>query len=256
MPDSSSEATPELPDAETPSGRQRLLTALFAPTRSQIVVAVLLALVGFAGVTQVRDNRVDDTYSGLREQDLIDVLNGLAVTTQRAESEITRLEVARDRLQSDSSRRQEAIEQAETEAETLSILAGLVPVTGPGIRITIKEITGQASISSLLDVVQELRTVGAEAIQFNAEVRIVAQSSFEDRDGGIVVDGILLAPPYVIDVIGEPNLLSGAITFVEGPRTQLEDEGAEVEVQERTSLDIEAVRDPEQPDFAEADPGQ
>lgn len=242
--------------AEEPSGRQRLIAALIRPTRRQIVVAVLLGLVGFAGVTQVRENRVDDTYSGLREQDLIDVLNGLAGTTQRAESEIARLEEARDRLQSDSSRRQEAIEQAETEADTLSILAGLVPVTGPGIRITIKEITGQASISSLLDVVQELRTVGAEAIQFNAEVRIVAESSFRDGDGAIIVDGTPLAAPYVIDVIGEPNLLSSAITFVEGPRTQLEDEGAEVEVEQLTSLDIESVRRPVQPDFAEADPGQ
>lgn len=255
MPDSSPEPTPE-PSLTPASGRQRLLTALLRPTRRQIVVGVILALVGFAGVTQVRENRVDDTYSGLREQDLIDVLNGLAGTTQRAESEITRLEEARDRLQSDASRRQEAIEQAETEADTLSILAGLVPVTGPGIRITIKEITGQASISALLDVVQELRTVGAEAIQINAEVRIVAQSSFEDADGGIVVDGVPLSPPYVVDVIGEPNLLSEAITFPEGPRAQLEDDGAEVEVEERTSLDIEAVRDPEQPDFAEADPGQ
>ena len=48
---------------------------------------MLLALVGFAAVTQVRSNQVDDTYAGLREQDLIDILNGLAGTSQRAEAE-------------------------------------------------------------------------------------------------------------------------------------------------------------------------
>jgi hypothetical protein len=79
-----------------PSGRQRLLTALKRPARAQAVVAVLLAVVGFAAVTQVRANEVDNTYAGLREQDLIDVLNGLAGTTQRAETEISRLETTRE----------------------------------------------------------------------------------------------------------------------------------------------------------------
>ena len=62
-------------------------------------------VVGFAAVTQVRANEVDDTYAGLREQDLIDVLNGLAGTTQRAEAEIARLESTRDDLLSSTDAR-------------------------------------------------------------------------------------------------------------------------------------------------------
>ena len=58
---------------EAPSGRRQLLSALRSPGRKQVVVAELLALVGFAGVTQVRSNDVDDTFAGLREQDLIDL---------------------------------------------------------------------------------------------------------------------------------------------------------------------------------------
>ncbi len=91
-------------------GRSRLWRAFSRPTRGQVVVAVLLALVGFAGVTQVRSNQVDDTYAGLRQQDLIDILNGLAGTTQRSEDEIQRLESTRDDLQSDTSARQAALE--------------------------------------------------------------------------------------------------------------------------------------------------
>ena len=77
------------------------------------MVGVLLAVVGFAVVTQVRANEVDDTYAGYRQQDLIDVLNGLAGTTQRAEAEIARLESTRDDLQSRHQRRQAALEQAQ-----------------------------------------------------------------------------------------------------------------------------------------------
>ncbi len=242
--------------AEEDTGRARLRGALLRPTRGQVVVAVLLALLGFAAVTQVRFNPVDNTYAGLREQDLIDVLNGLAGTTQRAEAEIARLERTRDDLQSDTGARQAALAQAEHEADTLAILAGLVPVTGPGIRVTITEEDGTVDVDSMVDMIQELRTAGAEAIQINGEVRVVAQTSFEDAIGGLLVDGQLVSSPYVIDVIGDPSTLAGAVDFPNGPREQFEDDGATVQVEELASLDIESVVTPRKPEFAQPDSSQ
>src|SRR4051794_7651819 len=148
-------------------GRSRLWRAFRRPKQSQVVVAVLLALVGFAAVTQVRTNQVDDTYAGLREQDLIDILNGLAGSTQRAESEIQRLEATREDLRSDTSARQAALDEAQQESQVLSVLAGTVPVRGPGVTITIKDVEGQARVGPFIDMVQALRTAGAEAIEVN-----------------------------------------------------------------------------------------
>lgn len=239
-----------------PSGRQRLRDALLRPGRPQVVVAVLLAIVGFALMTQVRANHQDDSFQGLRDQELIDVLNGLAGTSQRAQAEITRLENTRAELQSSTSAREAALEQAQQQADTLEILGGTVPVTGPGIRITIDEVDGPVDIDSMLDTVQELRAAGAEAMQFNGEVRVVAQTSFEDGVGGIDVDGQLLEPPYVIDVIGEPGTLSGALVFAQGPIDQLEDDGATVDVAELRSLDIESVVPTTRPQFADPAPSQ
>ncbi len=239
------------PAGEPPSGRQRLVAALRSPTRRQLVVAVLLALVGFAGITQVRSNDVDDTYAGLREQDLIDFLNGLAGTTQRAEAEIRRLERTRDDLLSDTNRREAALAQAQNEANTLSILAGLVPVTGPGVRITLSEVTDQVRLDTILDTVQQLRTADAEAIQFNGQVRVVAQTAFEEAEGGLLVGGTFVEPPYVIDAIGEPNTLDEALSFGLGPKYQAEQDGAEMEVDALRSLDIESVVDPSRAEFAE-----
>ena len=255
MPDPTRDPQPE-PDAPVADGRDRLLHSLFKPTRRQIIVGLLLALLGFGGVTQVRANDVDDDYSGRSEQDLIDVLDGLAGARQRAEAERAELEATRDRLSSTTSRRQAAIQQATDEVNRLGILAGLVPVTGSGIRITITEETGQVSLSSMLDVMQELRTVGAEAIQFNGQVRVVAQTSFEDVAGGFLVDGELVSSPYVIDVIGEPTVLEGAMEFIDGPKWQVEDDGGTLVVDQLRSLDIETVRRPVQPEYAEPDRGQ
>ncbi|GAA1479517.1 DUF881 domain-containing protein [Nocardioides aestuarii] len=232
-------------------GRRRLLSALRTPSRAQVVVGVLLAALGFAAVTQMRSYEVNDSYEGYREQALIDVLNGLAGSTQRAEAELQRLEETRSRLQSDTSAAQAAVEQARTEIDNLEVLAGTVPVTGPGIRITITEETGEVDIGSMLDTVQEMRAAFAEAMQVNGQVRVVASTSFEDGIGGIYVDGQLLEPPYVIDVIGDPATLHGGMTFPDGPNDQLRADGATVVVEELQSLDIESVVEPARPQFAQ-----
>ncbi len=238
------------------SGRERLRRALVRPSRGQVVVAVLLALLGYAAVTQVRFNNVDNTYASLREQDLIDVLNGLAGATQRAESEITRLETTRNDLQSSTGKRQAALTQAQQDADTLAIMAGQVPVTGPGIRITITEEDGTIDVDSVVDMVQELRTAGAESMQFNGTARVVAQTAFDDATGGIEVGGERVTSPYVVDVIGDPDTLTGAVNFPKGPRDQFEDEGATVKVDKRAVLDITSVVKPGRPEYAQPASGQ
>ncbi|MEZ0581237.1 DUF881 domain-containing protein [Nocardioides sp. MH1] len=241
------------PAADGP--RQRLAAGLARPSRSQLVVGLLLAVLGFAAVTQVRANDSDDNYSGQREQELIDILSALAGTRQRAEDQIAELEKVRDQLQDDTSKRRTALEQAQKEVEDLNILAGLVPVTGPGIRITIQEETGHVTLSSLLDTIEELRTAQAEAMQLNGTTRIVAQTSFEETSGGFLVDGKLVQAPYVLDVIGDPSLLASSLEFLLGPRKQLEEDGATLDVDQLSSIDIESVREVDQPDFADPDAG-
>ncbi len=233
-PESHAERDDAAPDvaAEQPreDGRSRLWRAFTRPTRGQAVVGVLLALVGFAGVTQVRTNQGDDTYAGLRQQDLIDILNGLAGTTQRSEDEIQRLEATRDDLQSDTSARQAALERARQQVQVLSILAGTVPVRGPGVTITIKEGSGEVRLGPFIDMLQALRTAGAEAMQINHEVRVVAQTAFEERPGGLLVDDRLLEAPFTVDVIGPPDALVDALGFPDGPQDQFaeDDERADL----------------------------
>lgn len=263
MPDQQDEPTmptepgrPE-PDDQQAAGRRRLRHALMRPTRGQITVAVLLALVGFGAVTQVHTNQVDDTYAGLRQQDLIDVLNGLAGTTQRAQAEIGRLEETRDELLSETTARQAAIDQAQQDAENLSIIAGIVAVQGPGVRITIKEVSGSVEIGPFIDLVQAMRTAGAEGMQVNGRVRVVAQTSFEDAEGGTRVDGRLVTAPYVVDVIGDPDALSAALRFPDGPEDQFaEDDIAELTFKQLDTLTIEAIRDLSEATYAQPAPGQ
>ena len=224
------------------------------PSAGQVVVGALLAAVGFAAVTQVRANELDNTYAGYREQDLIDVLTALSGAAQRAEGELARLENARRDLRSVTSRREAALAEAKQSLDTYNILAGLVPVTGPGVRITITETEGEVSAATMIDTVQELRNAGAEAMMINGEVRVIAQTSFEDGRGRARWwTASCVESPYVIDVIGEPTTLRSGMVFLRGPVDQLEGDGAEVDIAEFSSLDISAVRNPVRPEFAQPD---
>jgi uncharacterized protein YlxW (UPF0749 family) len=244
MPD---DAAPAMPESADEAALRRLREAFFRPSRAQVVVGVLLAALGFAAITQVRTNNTQDTYTGYREQDLVDVLSGLAGASQRAQTQINQLETQRRQLEQSQQAQSAALAAAQRQAQELDILAGLVPVTGPGIRLTVTEGPRPVDVDSVLDTIEELRSAGAEAMQVNGEVRLVAQSAVQSAPGGLTIDGKLVTSPYVFDVIGDPHTLSGALQLVDGPIAQFKDAGATVQLQERGSLDINAVRQPSQP---------
>jgi uncharacterized protein YlxW (UPF0749 family) len=218
-----------------------------------LIVGVLLAVLGFAAITQVRTTTDDNTYAGYREGDLVDVLSGLTGAAQRAQTQINQLESTRQRLEQNQQAQDAAIQAAQKQAEELSIMAGWVPVTGPGIRLTVTEGPRPVDVNTVLDTIEELRSAGAEAMQVNGKVRLVAQSAIEPAPGGLSIDGTVVSSPYVFDAIGDPHTLKGALELVDGPVAQFEnDAGAEVEIEELDSLDINAVREQTTPQYAQS----
>jgi hypothetical protein len=51
-------------------------------------------------------------------------------------------------------------------------------------------------------------------------------------------------------------VLERAMEFIDGPKWKVEEDGGTLVVDQLSSLDIEAVRRPVQPEYAEPDPGQ
>ena len=136
------------------------------------------------------------------------------------------------------------------------MLAGTVPASGPGIRITVEDPEGDLSLNHLLDGIEELRNAGVEAIEINDRVRVIAQTSFEDDPEGVRVDGVILKPPYVIDAIGNPDTLAGALQFQDGFIDDVE-RGRRLGVdQEGRPRRRHGHPDSVKPRYAEAVPGQ
>lgn len=251
---------PEAPQAGPPQpggaapldGRARLLSALRHPgSRGQVVAGLLLASLGFAGVTQVQANGKDDAYVGARQSDLVQYINSLDLASQRAESQVNRLERTRDALGNDAQARRTALERARQQAATLGILAGTVPAQGPGVRATVTDEGTGVGTNQLIDGLQELRDAGAEVIELNDKVRVVASTSLEDvAGGGVRVDGTIVKAPYVIEAIGDAYTLGSALDFTGGFIDEVRGVGGTVAVRQLRTVQITTVVDPRAPRYA------
>lgn len=246
--------TPPADDAQPtgePSGQARLARSLLHPSRSQLGVGALLGVLMFAAVTQVRLYGDDDAYSGLRQSDLVQALSGLSAASARADTEISQLQQTRDSLRNSSKQRTAALAQAQKELTTLGILAGTLPAEGPGLEIVVSDPQRQYRVNHLIDGIEALRDAGAEAMQLNGKVRVVAQTFFRDAEGGIEVDGQLLTPPYTLDVIGNPQTLSTALNFPGGFKDDVNLDEGTTKVTEKKNVEVNVTRTPTRPKYAQ-----
>ncbi len=218
---------------------------------SQLVVAVLLAALGFAAVAQMRLTRADSDYSGQGRENLIQLLDSLSAAADRTQTQIDELESTRGELISISERRQLAVDEARDRLEVLAVLTGTVAATGPGVTITITDPSVAVTAASLLNGVEELRDAGAEAIEVNDMVRVVASTSFSEREGQLLVGQTPVRPPYVIDAIGSSHTLSEAVIFPGGLADEIERLGGSFSVQEVDLVEVGSLHSIDVPEYSQ-----
>lgn len=239
------------PDHPQPSGGRRLWAAMTGrPSRSQLVAAVLLALLGYAAAVQIQLTNASNDFAGQRRDDLVELLDSLSGASDRAEQQISDLQNTRNGLQSSSTGRAAAIADAQERLNDLQILAGTIAATGPGITVTIDDPERAVTPASLLNGIEELRDAGAEAMQVNHSVRLVQSSWVGGGPGMITIDGHRLQPPYVIQAIGSAHTLSDAVGFPGGLADEIASLGGRVAVQEVQSVAIDALHPSEQPQYS------
>ena len=196
-------------------------------TAGTLLLVVLGVLTGTA-IDQVRDRAAAST--GVRTE--------LAARVELATEESDRLAQQADALRADVARtREQALgadgrgRQAAEEVAAVALAAGVVPVTGPGIVVTVDDARpdtsgveqpelrgGQPARERITDrelqsVVNALWSVGAEAITVNG-IRLTALTAIRSAGEAILVDFRPLTPPYEIQAVGDPKQLE--IDFLDG----------------------------------------
>src|ERR1700752_4304403 len=137
--------------------------------RSQLVfgalAVVLCVLLGVAIVTQARQTESGDSLETARPADLLVLLDSLQQREAALNTEITSLQRTLASLQASGSSDAAAIENAQAKLAALSILIGTVGATGPGVLLTIQDAAMGLAPETMLDVINELRAAGAEAME-------------------------------------------------------------------------------------------
>ncbi len=235
------------PDRSDPRPLPPLVKAFITPSRSQALIAAILLVVGMVSAMQYKVNSTDATYASTRREDLVQLLDAANAETRKLEAELQALNETRDKLKSGADSAKIAEAEAAKRLAALQVLAGTVPATGPGIRLVIFDPQNKVTAEMLLDTVQELRDAGAEVIEINDSVRVVASTWFAaGQNGGIVADNKAVTRPIVLDVIGDPHSLEEGARFRGGVVSQVQatQVGGSVTITRPQVVQVTAVKEP------------
>ncbi len=159
--------------------------------------------------------------------------------------ELEHMERQRDELQTklqemhDTGSKNKSLKE---EVDELKYRAGLTAVQGKGVVIHIEDskIPVKAGENQnlylihdddILRVLNELRAAGAEAISINNQ-RVVAMTEVRCTGPTIMINSVHVAPPYVVEAIGDPDTLKSA----------LELRGGVVDTLEHWSIGVDIVK--------------
>jgi len=246
------------PRPEIGSVRRTGFSALLHGGRSRLAfgtLAVLLCVVlGIAIVTQVRQTKSGDSLDTARPADLLVLLDSLRQRQATLNTEVSDLQNTLNSLQASGNTDQAAIQNAQARLAALSILVGAVGATGPGVILKIEDPGPGLSPDVMLDVLNELRAAGAEAIEINdahQSVRVGVDTWIVGTPGSLTVDTKTLSPPYSILAIGDPPTLAAAMNIPGGADDSIKRVGARMSVQQADRVDVTTLRQPKPHQYAQ-----
>ena len=232
-----------------PRGFLRRGRALFGA-----LALILCLLLGVAIATQVHQTNTGDSLDTARPADLLVLLDSLRQREATLSTEVAELQSSLNALHASGSSDQAAIQNAQARLAALSILIGTVGATGPGVTVRIEDPGPGVAPQAMLDVLDELRAAGAEAIQISdghQAVRTGVDTWIVGAPGALTVDGKTLMPPYSVVAIGDPPTLAAAMNIPGGAVDSVKRVGGTMSVQQGDKVDITALRQPKPRQYAQ-----
>ncbi len=137
------------------------------------------------------------------------------------------------------------------EAKDLRLLLGVIPSVGQGVKITLQDADYDpveqnpndyiVHESHIFRVINELRISGAQGLAINGQ-RITSNSSIKCTGPVITVDGRTFPAPFVIEAIGDMNILSSALHLKGGVMDSLIRDNIVVTTEQSKEIRLSALR--------------
>lgn len=209
--------------------------------QGQVAIAMVCVVLGIMLAVQFRTTR--DIKASVPYQRVEDLSR-----------QLSKVEKERDALLSEvyALRNASGYQAYTRELQQVKMAAGLMPVQGPGVVVTIddsKRPTKPGENPNLylihdddiLKVINELRAAGAEAISINGQ-RLVASSEIRCAGPTLSVNNTRYSPPYEISAIGEPKTLESSLKLRGGVVETLQFWGIQVSVKIQDLVKIPAYK--------------
>lgn len=196
------------------------------------LTAFILVMVMFTQFKTVQETDITGIET-MREAELRTELASWKSKYEDVNSKIEETESKIDEYTEQIESNSDLTELLTSELEEAEMYAGYTDLTGEGIIITLQDTeTSQIEASDLINLVNELKIAGAEAISINGE-RVVSTTDIADIGYVYIVintnsDNTRIYSPYTIKVIGNQKYLESAITVKYGYIDQMEANGKSI----------------------------
>lgn len=210
--------------------------------QGQLSISLVCVVLGFMLAVQFRTTQ--DIGSSLQLQRAEDL-------TQR----LMRIEKERNTLEKQvyELRQTAAAGTALKDIENIKMGAGVLPLQGAGILVTVDDTKPTVSSGSknpnlfsirdedILKILNELRAAGAEAIAINNQ-RLIASTEIRTAGQFISINNTSFAAPFEIKAIGDPATLETSLKMRGGVIETLQFWGIQVAVKQQDNLQIPAFK--------------
>lgn len=207
-------------------------------TKLALSLTVVALVLGFMVSVQYKHQVIAHADSSLfssqdpSQQKLVDELNALKQSNSNADKELSKLTGQLTQFEQQSAGGNSQLQQLQTRLQDERILAGVTPVEGPGITVTLMDgISNGNNTETVLthdwdvrQVINELFTAGAEAVSING-YRVVATSGIFCTGPVVEINNHRIGAPFQIEAIGDPNALQSALQIQGGILDSLRSRG-------------------------------
>ena len=223
--------------------------------KSKIVVAITIGLMSFMMIyiMMVQINIVNE-YDGeeieiMREAELKTTLAAYKEKYEEANNELIDTKAKIEEYKKDEKTEEDTIKLLEEEVEEANMLLGKTDVKGQGIIITLDngeeegiELTS-ISTEDLVELINELKLAGAEAISIN-EKRIIATSDIAEVGYSAIrlINNERTTAPYTIKAIGDIKYIQSALNIKGGYVDSALAYGHKIKIETQENMTIEKYK--------------
>lgn len=180
-------------------------------------VGLVALLLGVLVVIQFRSQSSGTGLELLTTQELTVLVGNLNTRNEQLRSEVASLRAQATALEEASGRGVGSVGQLEGDLDRVRAWAGLDPLAGRGVLLTI---SGPLDGEAVEDLLNELRNASAEAIAVGG-IRVAAGTVVAGPADGLTVEGRLLGDAFEVEAIGDPAVLTASLTRSGGIVAQL-----------------------------------